>query len=128
MPDSIHVSNVKKGKNDRFGNLEQDHDSEKLDSIRLAIYISITCNSNTKYAFMKITSKGQVTIPQHIREEFGFLPHTEVEFVIKNENVLLQKKEQNNRRGTEVIQRLKGKGNVSISTDEIMALTRGKNQ
>ena len=29
---------------------------------------------------MRITSKGQVTIPQHIREELGLHPNTEVEF------------------------------------------------
>ena len=29
---------------------------------------------------MRITSKGQVTIPQHIREQAGLLPMTEVEF------------------------------------------------
>jgi AbrB family looped-hinge helix DNA binding protein len=28
----------------------------------------------------RVTTKGQVTIPQEIRERFGFLPHTEVEF------------------------------------------------
>ena len=30
---------------------------------------------------MKITTKGQVTIPQDLREVFGLLPNTEVEFV-----------------------------------------------
>ena len=29
---------------------------------------------------MRITSKGQVTIPLAIREQAGFLPNTEVEF------------------------------------------------
>ena len=29
---------------------------------------------------MRITSKGQVTIPIDIRERAGLLPHTEVEF------------------------------------------------
>ena len=32
---------------------------------------------------MRITSKGQVTIPQEVREEAGLLPHTEVEFVVE---------------------------------------------
>ena len=35
--------------------------------------------SNTK---VRITSKGQVTIPQELRERFGLLPNTEVEFVV----------------------------------------------
>jgi AbrB family looped-hinge helix DNA binding protein len=30
---------------------------------------------------MRITSKGQVTIPQSVRERCGLLPHTEVRFV-----------------------------------------------
>ena len=30
---------------------------------------------------VRITSKGQVTIPQGLREQFGLLPNTEVEFV-----------------------------------------------
>jgi len=29
---------------------------------------------------VRITSKGQVTIPQHIREKAGLLPNTEVQF------------------------------------------------
>ena len=33
---------------------------------------------------MRITSKGQVTIPQEIREQCGLLPHTQVRFVDSN--------------------------------------------
>ncbi len=40
---------------------------------------------------MRITSKGQVTIPQDIRERYGLLPHTEVEFVVEGETVVLRK-------------------------------------
>ena len=39
---------------------------------------AITSKSNTQ---VRITSKGQVTIPQEFRERFGLLPNTEVEFV-----------------------------------------------
>ena len=38
---------------------------------------------------MRITSKGQVTIPQEIREHAGLLPNTEVEFIIDGDLVLL---------------------------------------
>ena len=30
---------------------------------------------------MRVTTKGQVTIPQHIREKLGIFPATEIEFV-----------------------------------------------
>ena len=35
---------------------------------------------------MRVTSKGQVTIPQEIRERFGFMPETEIDFVIDDEH------------------------------------------
>ena len=37
---------------------------------------------------MKVTTKGQVTIPLHIRERFGILPNTEVEFKVENQNLV----------------------------------------
>ena len=40
---------------------------------------------------MRITSKGQVTIPQDIRNRFGFLPETEVEFRVEGSAVRLVK-------------------------------------
>ena len=41
---------------------------------------------------MKITSKGQVTIPQAVREQAGLLPHSEVEFeVLANGDVVIRR-------------------------------------
>ena len=40
---------------------------------------------------MRITSKGQVTIPLQIREKMGFLPDTEVEFKMAGNSVFLKK-------------------------------------
>ncbi len=40
---------------------------------------------------MRITSKGQVTIPQAVREQAGLLPNTEVEFVIEGRAVRIVK-------------------------------------
>ncbi len=78
---------------------------------------------------MRITSKGQVTIPQQIREEAGLLPETEVEFVVDGDGVRIVKARATSRpsRGARAIERLRrGAGHVSMSTDEIMALTRGE--
>ncbi|MBS3763463.1 MAG: AbrB/MazE/SpoVT family DNA-binding domain-containing protein [Candidatus Brocadiia bacterium] len=74
---------------------------------------------------MKITSKGQVTIPIDIREKAGLLPETEVEFRMEDGKVILTKRDGNSR-GRKLVERLKGKGSVSMTTDEIMALTRGE--
>jgi len=78
---------------------------------------------------MRITSKGQVTIPQAIREHAGLLPQTEVEFVVEGDAVRIVKVIHSRRRsrGPAAVDRLRrGVGRVSMSTDEIMALTRGE--
>jgi AbrB family looped-hinge helix DNA binding protein len=76
---------------------------------------------------MKITTKGQVTIPQDIRERLGLLPHTEVEFEVRGDVVVVTKAS-SNRRGRRVVDALRGRGDVALTTDEIMALTRGEDQ
>jgi AbrB family looped-hinge helix DNA binding protein len=73
---------------------------------------------------MNITSKGQVTIPLEVREVMGFLPHTEVEFFIEKNRVYLEKKKKKSKRGQSLIQHMRGRGTVKMSTDEIMKLTR----
>ncbi|HYC59687.1 MAG TPA: AbrB/MazE/SpoVT family DNA-binding domain-containing protein [Thermoanaerobaculia bacterium] len=74
---------------------------------------------------MRITSKGQVTIPQEIREQLGLLPETEVEFKVKGNVVQIFKAERSRSRGSRVIRGLRGTATTKLSTDEIMALTRG---
>jgi AbrB family looped-hinge helix DNA binding protein len=77
---------------------------------------------------MRITSKGQVTIPQHVREELGLLPHTEVDFVIEGASVRLVRvaPRRSESRGQSVVRRLRGRARVALSTEQIMALTRGE--
>lgn len=86
---------------------------------------SITDSSNTVGGSVKITTKGQVTIPQSIREQLGLLPHTEVEFEVRGDEVVLTRAD-SRRRGRRVVDRLRGRGDVPRTTDEIMALTRGE--
>jgi AbrB family looped-hinge helix DNA binding protein len=89
---------------------------------------SITLTSKRKKYPMRITSKGQVTIPQEVREQAGLLPHTEVEFVVEPAGVRIIKAHHARRptRGATAVERLRrSAGRVVMSTDEIMALTRG---
>jgi AbrB family looped-hinge helix DNA binding protein len=74
---------------------------------------------------MRITSKGQVTIPQHIRERLGLLPNSEVEFEIEGDAVRLRKSRRVTARGAALITRMRGRGTTRLSTDQILSLTRG---
>lgn len=76
---------------------------------------------------MKVTIKGQVTIPQHIREELGLLPNTNVEWELRDGVAVLQKAQAGaGRRGRALIEQMRGRATVKMSTDKIMALTRGE--
>jgi AbrB family looped-hinge helix DNA binding protein len=75
---------------------------------------------------MHITTKGQVTIPIELREELGLLPDTEVEFERDGDTVRIRKATHRSRRGKAVVDALRGRGDVALSTDEIMAMTRGE--
>jgi len=55
---------------------------------------------------MKITSKGQVTIPIGIRQRFGLMPDTEVEFEARGGAVVLRKARESGIRGANVVARL----------------------
>jgi AbrB family looped-hinge helix DNA binding protein len=77
---------------------------------------------------MKITTKGQVTIPVEIREKLGLFPNSEVEFEVTGQTVRIRKvrrAEVRGRRGKSIVERLRGRGSVRMTTDEILALTRG---
>lgn len=74
---------------------------------------------------MKITTKGQVTIPIDVRERLGLLPDTEVRFRVRGKVAILEKVTGATRRGTDAVERLRGRGTVKMTTDEILALTRG---
>ncbi len=81
---------------------------------------------------MRLTSKGQVTIPQHMREKLGLHAGTEVEFEIVGDAVRIRKapgQEQRRRQVRAWLERVRGSARhtkVQLTTDEIMALTRGE--
>ena len=73
---------------------------------------------------MRVTSKGQVTIPLRIRQKLGLHPNTEVHFEIAGNAAQIKKVRGAAGRGERLIAHLKGRGTVRMSTDEILALTR----
>lgn len=75
---------------------------------------------------MRINSKGQVTIPAAIREQAGLLPHTEVDFEFDGNAVRIMRAGGRTKegRGARIVAHLRRRGDVAMSTDAIMALTR----
>ena len=78
---------------------------------------------------MQIATKGQVTIPQEIRNRLGLLPHTRVEFELAGDHARIRKAPRapgESARASLVLDALRGTADTRMSTDEILALTRGK--
>jgi len=73
---------------------------------------------------MKITSKGQVTIPVEIRERLGFLANTEVEFEVIGDDLYLIKIKSPEPQGKKLVEMMRSKVTVKMTTQDIMALTR----
>lgn len=76
---------------------------------------------------MRITSKGQVTIPLQVREALGLVPGSEVEFTVDGSAARLTKRKTATRRslGREIVEHARGRGTGTLTTDEIMRLMRG---
>lgn len=81
---------------------------------------------------MRVTTKGQVTIPKAIRDRAGLRPGSEVDFSIENGRVVLTRppsdtsqEERRKREFREYLDRVEGTLNLGMSTDEFMQLLRG---
>lgn len=72
---------------------------------------------------MRVTEKGQVTIPKELRDALNIGAGTEVAFERADDAIIVRKVGGSNR-GREMVNRLRGRGDVRLSTEEIMALTR----
>lgn len=76
---------------------------------------------------MKITSKGQVTIPLPIRDRFGLKPGTEVEFVAEHGKVVLHPRRKRSHPVDDWLRQAAGVAKGKTTTAKIMKLTRGGN-
>lgn len=97
------------------------------DLLELTFYTSsLTLTSRCKKGGrMKISTKGQVTIPQELREKLGLLPNTEVEFELDGNTLRLKKAKAKSTRGKELVEHLRNFSKaVEMSTEDLMAMTR----
>ncbi len=77
---------------------------------------------------MRLTTKGQVTIPQAIRDRLGLLPWTEVEFDVVDDSVRIRKRAASGGRGKRIVEAMRRapKPKPGMTTAQLMALTRGE--
>ncbi|HEX8675192.1 MAG TPA: AbrB/MazE/SpoVT family DNA-binding domain-containing protein [Longimicrobium sp.] len=74
---------------------------------------------------MKIGADGQVTIPQHMLDRLGLLPDTEVELTVVDGGVLVRKVWEKSGDFGSYLDSVRGSLKGGMTTDEVMALTRG---
>lgn len=70
---------------------------------------------------MRVTQKGQVTIPLPVREALGIRPGSEVRFELDREGARLMTGAE---QAHEQVAAMRGAGDVPLGTDKILALTR----
>ncbi|WP_353644171.1 AbrB/MazE/SpoVT family DNA-binding domain-containing protein [Mesorhizobium sp. WSM2239] len=83
---------------------------------------------------MRVTSKGQVTIPRDLRETFGIHPNSEVIFGVEDGKITIVPKDDERRladRGRldhflAALDRLEGTGDQTMDAQDVMALTRDR--
>lgn len=74
---------------------------------------------------MRINSKGQVTIPAHLREKYNIHEGDEVDVIEVGETLQIVRNETSLTRGQRLVRKLSGAGSGTMTTDEIMRLMRG---
>lgn len=78
---------------------------------------------------MTVTIKGQVTIPQALRERFGLQPGTEVEFIADADGLRIKPRTRDQFGATAFdawLVKAAGSARTALTTDEILAISRGE--
>lgn len=70
---------------------------------------------------MRVTQKGQVTIPRQVRRALGIHPGSDVEFELDEQGARLLVDRD---RAAREISRMRGAGEGEMTTEEILALSR----
>ncbi|MDX8537708.1 MULTISPECIES: AbrB/MazE/SpoVT family DNA-binding domain-containing protein [Mesorhizobium] len=83
---------------------------------------------------MRVTSKGQVTIPRDLRDTFGIDANSEVIFGIEGGKITITPRHDKGRQADRerldrflaALDRLEGSGDQTMNADDVMALTRDR--
>lgn len=75
-----------------------------------------------------VTRKGQVTIPKPVRDHLNIKPGNAVDFELSEDGrvVLVKKTDRKSPAKRSAFARIRGTASARMTTDQIMALTRGE--
>lgn len=76
---------------------------------------------------MRITSKGQITIPLELRRQYGLGPGVEVEVVATKDGPLVRPAKVQSR-GRDLVARLRDRADGGLDADQVLSLTRDDSQ
>jgi AbrB family looped-hinge helix DNA binding protein len=74
---------------------------------------------------MRLNSKGQVTIPAHLRELYGLHEGDEVDVIEDGSTLRIVRAEAAPTRGQRLVRRMRGRATTAMSTDQLLELVRG---
>jgi len=75
-----------------------------------------------------VTSKGQVTVPKQVRDRLGIKPGSKVDFEIAEDGRAFLRRVGNRIVKPSPFERMRGTATSGLSTEEIMALSRGESR
>jgi AbrB family looped-hinge helix DNA binding protein len=75
---------------------------------------------------VRVTRKGQVTIPKAVRDRLGINPGTKVDFELADDGRAFLRRAGKRMPKPSRFERMRGSATTSLTTSEIMALTRGE--
>lgn len=83
---------------------------------------------------MRVSEKGQVTIPKHVREQAGIRPNSEVTIRLEGGRVIVEPADHAESRNVrqrmehflDELKKLEGTGDPTISADDVMRATRDR--
>jgi AbrB family looped-hinge helix DNA binding protein len=73
---------------------------------------------------VRLNSKGQVTIPAHLREKYGLHEGDEVDVIEDGSTLRIVRVEGSPTRGQRLVRRMRGRATTSLSTDQLLELLR----
>ncbi len=83
-----------------------------------------TLGKTAKILTMRMTSKGQITIPLELRRRYGLGAGVEVEVVATEEGPMVRRAEVQSR-GRDLVARLRDRADGGLDADQVLSLTRG---